>query len=542
MLHVLLLPLLFASTCLSQKPNFDFSLASNLTNEMNNADTPMMQSLSAHLLLGNNNDDAFASFLDDEADFELSKQAAPKPKKKSPLKKEQIVYVDFNNGGTFEVPIEDEATGNFLGFLGPYESYFYTPEDQAAIIKRLEKDYEPYDIKFVTSEPDDGSEYSTLKFNDNKDTASGGPGSIALAKILEEVDDQISFLLLGFTALLGLADTIDFFNQNHSDNAGVDANLWRLFVLQDPTGAVLSSAIGIPLTPDEFPFEDAIRGAVLNQSANTGAHELGHIFGLRHHDSWGPIGKGLPDTGKPPSNNFYPKYIGKRGANESIYHVIASGASVGLPTFIRASFDSFFSERSAMKLALAEEDQENSKYFVHEDDLKRKFGPRQLPKLNFPNTIDFGQNAGTDEDLDLDVLVVSGRIDKLGEIDSFEFEVENNHKFFNAEAMSMGDRTANDRVWTRLRLVEKKKPHSLRHGTSSQQLAVNKRNLGALDPFLVDVNIEPGPHTTFVLRIDAPKEYSTGKAASLNPVPETFLTGDYHILIYTARKILVDNY
>jgi len=87
------------------------------------------------------------------------------------------------------------------------------------------------------------------------------------------------------------------------------------------------------------------------QSANTGSHEVGHNLGLRHHDS---IAKGVileSDLAAPaPGLVLIRTDVSGTG---STLRTMASGASVGKTLEESATLDSFFSERSAIKLALA---------------------------------------------------------------------------------------------------------------------------------------------------------------------------------------------
>ena len=87
-------------------------------------------------------------------------------------------------------------------------------------------------------------------------------------------------------------------------------------------------------------------------SATIAAHELGHLSGLEHGDSYGPIGSGIyvgvnPDLYRPP-------YPGPTDADETIRHIMASGASVN-ETLFDAIDDPFFGEREAIKLAFGED-------------------------------------------------------------------------------------------------------------------------------------------------------------------------------------------
>lgn len=109
------------------------------------------------------------------------------------------------------------------------------------------------------------------------------------------------------------------------------------------------------LNPSSFGFVGTDVGSVtnaqrVNYAVNVGSHELGHTLGLRHHDSFGPIGTGIPNTGI--QNGFLPSYPGPRNANEFFNNIMSTPALGG-------SFNNFFTgrasfgERSLTKLAFA---------------------------------------------------------------------------------------------------------------------------------------------------------------------------------------------
>ena len=87
-------------------------------------------------------------------------------------------------------------------------------------------------------------------------------------------------------------------------------------------------------------------------SATIAAHELGHLSGLEHGDSFGPIGLGIYAGVDP--DLYIPPYPGPTDADETIRHIMASGASVG-ETLFQAIANPFFGEREAIKLAYGED-------------------------------------------------------------------------------------------------------------------------------------------------------------------------------------------
>ncbi len=81
-----------------------------------------------------------------------------------------------------------------------------------------------------------------------------------------------------------------------------------------------------------------------------GSHELGHLLGLRHSDSFGPIGFGI---NAPPGMNLYvPAYPGPAGGFETNRHVMATPASTGF-TLEDLVSPTYFGERELVKLAYA---------------------------------------------------------------------------------------------------------------------------------------------------------------------------------------------
>lgn len=91
----------------------------------------------------------------------------------------------------------------------------------------------------------------------------------------------------------------------------------------------------------------------VNLTSFIAAHELGHLQGLRHGDSFGPIGSGLPTTIAPANGDFNPSWTGPRLANETGNRLMASPASVA-QTLAQAAAGptvTSFSERESVKLA-----------------------------------------------------------------------------------------------------------------------------------------------------------------------------------------------
>ena len=255
--------------------------------------------------------------------------------------------------------------------------------------------------------------------------------------------------------------------------------------------------------PDAVTPEEAAKIAVLNQTANTGAHELGHGLGLRHYDSWGPIGGGLPSTGTPDPTTFAPVYTGPTDGDEAVLHIMASGASSGLPLAQSANADRFLSERSAIKLAINERGR-----FITDD--QANTGNVDLKKLQVVNPILEGDNA--DGRLDVRNIVIEGRIDEIDEIDTLTFSGKAG-QIFNAEFISDVEGfffPEWDRVIGKLTLYKQESNGML------TEIARNEAEFESFDAFLLDAELPE--NGTYVLHAEAPNEIFLGFDAMGDPI------------------------
>ena len=438
----------------------------------------------------------------------------------------QTVFVSFETGEpTFEAPLSllfgPSATGTIT-----LSDYVYSPADREAVISRLEADYAPYNFTFVTEAPTSG-DFVTLQFNSNDNPGSGTAGFLPTGGIL-----------------FGSAGEIDFGNDNRSIVAINDANLWPTLNAFDafigaPQGFLLELNTGIDVAgvlsdgPDAVSLEEATRTAVINQSANTGAHELGHGLGLRHYDAFGPIGGGLPATGLPEPVAFFPFFDGGQNADETTLHLMSSGASSGLSLAEAANSDRFFSERSAIKLAINERGR-----FVTDE--QANSGQANLKKLQVVNPILEGQNA--DGRIDVRNIVVEGTIDTLGEIDTLTFRAKAG-EVFNAEMISDVESAFFpewDRMLGKLTLFLQERDGTL------VQVATNDDEFESFDAFMLDVTLpEDG---TYVLQAEGPADLFLGLDGDGNPIvvplvalggpefEEFFRTGQYILNAYIVES------
>ena len=231
----------------------------------------------------------------------------------------------------------------------------YSSEQRGQILENIAADYALFDFSFTLTQPTEG-DFSTLFFN-------AGPTG-------------------------GLAQKIDFRNLDKNDTATINVNG---LIAPDVTVVGLSSFIG--------------------------AHELGHLQGLRHGDSFGSIGSGLPTTGIPANFFYNPIYPGPANADETTGRLMATPASVG-QLLSEANERAFFSERSAVKLAFNERG-----VVVSEQEGNDSIDTAQaieFASLDVPNTLLSGVNAG--KGFLVNALAVTGSLDTPGDEDFFSFD------------------------------------------------------------------------------------------------------------------------
>lgn len=146
---------------------------------------------------------------------------------------------------------------------------------------------------------------------------------------------------------------------------------------------------------------------IIMASANIAANQLGRLFGLQEHDSLGSIGPGIGiSPGGPGVASIIPQFPGPENADETARHIMATPGI--LPSDFGASpyqivNDQFFSERSAIKLAFAEQgtfvDEQASAHGT-----PAAAQPLTLVRLPVPNTALWGQFAA--KQLDVSAIAV----------------------------------------------------------------------------------------------------------------------------------------
>jgi hypothetical protein len=223
------------------------------------------------------------------------------------------------------------------------KEHIYSPAERASIQKRLELDYfgpdpnspdpsnpQPnyanpwFHVQFTQSKPS-GTDFATVFFNEPRHDANGDqPG--------------------------GNSSDIDFGNWSYTGWASVAIQVF------DANGSLVSSLIGGTNQPPEYNGPNQADQSWNNDnwvraSSWIAAHEVGHLLGLRHADSFGPIGYGVH---APPQGvlgfHMAPAFNGPAAAFETNFHLIATPAMTGF-TLNDLVSDTFFGEREAVKLA-----------------------------------------------------------------------------------------------------------------------------------------------------------------------------------------------
>jgi Ca2+-binding RTX toxin-like protein len=255
----------------------------------------------------------------------------------------------------------------------------FTQTMRDSVQQRMEEDFGAFNVIFTQTQP--VGDHSTVIFN-----------------------QQNGLPVVPFGVVNGIAaDGIDFRNLNRNDTVILDMN--RIFNL-------------LGMTPTQADFVSA--------NVETASHELGHAMGLRHRDSFGPMGQGVPpglDT------RLNPNYTGPMNATETDNHLMATGA-LTMPPLVG---DSWFGAREAIKLSM---------YAFEGQVLSEQSGPHSLigtaqpitlQDLTVPNLEETGVLAGLQ--FDVQATSVLGQLVTPGVSDFYSFNAQSGD-LINVEAMS----------------------------------------------------------------------------------------------------------
>ena len=413
------------------------------------------------------------------------------------LRKPQTVFLDFGSEDPFFYA-GDELGGfpSLTGVPGQFEDYQYTAADKAWILASMNKDYKDFNIRFTITEPRFG-DYSVIRIGDNDanpiDLGSGG-------------------------ILFGRADSIDWGNTIRNDTAFADASLWKwlhdMAVLQAGIfNTTFTRILGAPSPTGETQEEraaelnDLLVSAMRFQSANTSSHELGHILGLRHQDSFGGIGQGLPPARS--GLEFFPERYDMftaegfpRVAEETFDHLMASGASTGIGLGATATVSRFISERSAAKLAANERPIEYSEAGLNRIGKTLVFNP-----IPVPNTIEDGVNQN--RRLRVRDVVVNGSLEELDEVDEYKVFLRKGDVFSGELILDEdGDASIETVFAPVIRLIKEDR-------RTGEREIVKDAHWGfeGWSPFMMDVEIEESG--TYIVQVEAPNEIVRGSDFAL---------------------------
>lgn len=282
--------------------------------------------------------------------------------------------------------------------------HVYTPEERDTIEARLESVYRGpnvgspwFDVEFTQNSNEIPAEidrnFVTIFFNDTPDF--GRPGGLASEVDLGNVNLDGS-AQVQVNGLLGGTVTADEANSDNHENP-LPGGL--------PSHATMFGDAQVGSLKPEASSENFVL-----LSAKIAAHELGHLMGLRHQDSFGPIGFGIHDP--PGSGAYNPTYTGPVGGFESFDHLLGSPASIGSSRFTDLN-DLFFGEREAVKLAFAGSDPNDTR-------VDEQLSPHAtwdtaqsltLVNLAVPNTLSHGINLVKDQFVQIQSVLGQIQID-----------------------------------------------------------------------------------------------------------------------------------
>ncbi len=243
--------------------------------------------------------------------------------------------------------------------------HVYTQDERDRIQSRLTAIYSAFSYTFTQTQPASGP-YSSIVFDDPK--LSGLEG--------------------------GISDAIDWRNLDHNDVSSINVN------------GLLGHAGQPAATSDDF----------VALTITVSAHELGHLSGLEHADSFGPIGSGIYANVDPnsiediltgdPLDPTIAGYPGPANAVGTPMDILASGASVH-NTLFDAIGETFFGERDDIKLAYSQEGSPAVETSADHNELGNGQALAMTP-LATPNTVEIG--SAVDQSFDVTAADVIGHL------------------------------------------------------------------------------------------------------------------------------------
>ena len=346
----------------------------------------------------------------------------------------QVVLLDFDTAFNQANGVFNFNT--FYATAGKTPLHVYTMAERQAILQAIETDYAPFLAQFnAAGQMTQAGIYFTTNPYDKRLMAAG------TNYITEFFDQSVPAGGDEPTSPTGAAASSQF------EPGGTSSDLD--FRDADMTGAAsiqVNGILGEPLQPASTETN------WITLSTKIAAHELGHLLGLHHADSFGPIGDGIMPL--PAGANYNPAYTGPIDANETFNHIITSGDSVGADRWNDLR-DVFFGEREDVVLAFsfaapatpsnpATVTAANPSLFVGQQQTPTKpisqtsAQPLYLAPISVPNTETYGRDAGkTFEAQAVDVQGSIGLVNGLAEQDYYSF-TGNTGDVMNVNVMSQG--------------------------------------------------------------------------------------------------------
>ena len=242
------------------------------------------------------------------------------------------------------------------------------------------------------------------------DFDSGVDGSIVYTTVMRDaVEELMVSHYAGFDVVISQTTPAAPFSQI-TFNAGATGVIAQHIDFRnlDPSDTALVNVDGIGFVST---------AELISASAILASQGLGHLMGLRHGDAFGPIGLGIHSP--PGAAAYFPAYPGPSGADETLDHIMATPAALGLP-IINLTTPSWFSERAACKLQFS-----LTGSVIPEDPGPKGTLPTAQPisldPIIVPNTIVAGDNADGCN-FSVDAVTVLGTLSVPGELDIYSFD------------------------------------------------------------------------------------------------------------------------